>query len=190
MHTGHRMNISLARSITARRAVELERETTFSWSNNVAQPTCLLVFVWNYIQRSHVSPSPPPGANLRSAAGTPTKHHNGKTAPQARREAADSIRIRQGFATKHEGLYCRLKTINQSKPKASYHPKNSPKKENAPKGVLSVDQKISCGSGRPACSWRSTASSRAACRPRFRCCGQPCCGDVQSSMDSPDDLPG
>ena len=186
------MNISLARSITARRAVELERETTFSWSNNVAQPTCLLVFVWNckpnestHLPRSRLS--------KRTSEAQQALQPNTTTARQPLRlgvEAADSIRIRQGFATKHEGLYCRLKTINQSKPKASYHPKNSPKKENAPKGVLSVDQKINCGFGRPACSWRSTASSRAACRPRFRCCGQPCCGDVQSSMDSPDDLPG
>ena len=40
-------------------------------------------------------------------------HHNAQTALQRRREGADSICIRQGFATKYEGLYWRLGTSDE-----------------------------------------------------------------------------
>ena len=42
-------------------------------------------------------------------------HPNAKTALQTRREAADSTLVRQGFATKYEGLYWRLHTINEQR---------------------------------------------------------------------------
>ena len=49
-------------------------------------------------------------------SGPLVSSHNAKTAPQARREAADSTLVRQGFATTHEGLSWRPKTTDQSKP--------------------------------------------------------------------------
>ena len=47
-------------------------------------------------------------------AGSLNQSPNDEIAPQARREGADSTLVRQGFATKHEGLYRHLKkkTLN------------------------------------------------------------------------------
>ena len=49
---------------------------------------------------------------------------------------------------------------------------------------------ISCGSDRPACSWQSTASWRAAERPPPRSGARRCCGGEPSCLGSSNGLPG
>ena len=80
----------------------------------------------------------------QKSSGRRINHHNAKTALQTRREGADSMSIRQGFATKYEGLYWRPRKPHQWKPQGFLHNKSKTqnKKKRTPSKTEPAFQKL------------------------------------------------